>query len=254
MSDRERSDSEARLSFASYNVHRCVGRDARHDPERIAHVLGELSADVVALQEVDSREGGEGGVDQFEVLARATGYRAIAGPTLRSHRGHYGNALLTHLPVLEVRRVDLTVAGREPRGALDVLLEHARAGPLRVIATHLGLGFRERRDQVKRLLELLDRPEQERLLVVLGDVNEWLPRSLSLHGLRRRLGPGSRARTFPSRRPVFALDRIWVLPSRAVTRVRCHASPLARMASDHLPLRAEVRVDATSARTRAGSP
>lgn len=227
------------LSVATWNVHGCIGRDGRHDPDRAVAVIHELRADVVALQEVDSRTR-ERGVGALESLVRGAGYEAIAGPTLRAHRGEYGNALLTRLPVKCVERIDLSVPGREPRGAIDAELESAR-GPLRVIATHLGLRRRERRDQVAQLLEIVERPGGGPL-ILLGDMNEWRPGRTCLRALDRRLGRSHALRTFPAHRPILRLDRIWTSPAHLVQTVRVHATPLARAASDHLPVLAEIRL------------
>lgn len=226
------------LVVVTYNVHRCVGRDGRHDPERVAAVIAETRADVVALQEVDARYGIEDGVDQFERLASLCGLDAVPGPTLERGDARYGNAVLTRLPVKEVRRVDLSVRGREPRGALDLRLVAGRT--LRVLACHLGLALSERLHQVRRLARHLDE-DPEDVCLLLGDLNEWR-RMGSLRGLRRHVTPGPRVATFPSRRALFPLDRIWTRPDGMLVRVAAHRSPLARVASDHLPLRAEIRL------------
>src|SRR5512139_4054191 len=102
-----------RLCIASYNVHRCIGTDRRHDPERIATILKALDADIVGLQEVDARYHVEGGIDQAEYLARRTGRELVEGITLRRHEARYGNALLTRHPVTDVRLINLSVPGRE---------------------------------------------------------------------------------------------------------------------------------------------
>lgn len=230
--------SRARLSIASYNVHRCIGVDRRHDPERIAAVIRELEVDVIGLQEVASRFRGNGNVDQCAVLARLLGLGAITGPTLDLAGGVCGNAILTSLPVLAVRRIDLSVRAREPRGALDVDLAWD-GSVLRVVATHLGLLPTDRRVQVRRLLAHLG-DDRDQPLVVLGDVNEWFPAGAALRRLHARLGRADAVRSFPSRRPLFALDRIWVQPTRALTGLQAHRSPLARVASDHLPVRGTI--------------
>jgi endonuclease/exonuclease/phosphatase family metal-dependent hydrolase len=231
-------ETEQRIRVATYNVHRCLGSDGRHDPERVAAVIHEIRPDAIALQEVNSRAGVERGIDQVDFLARATAMYPIAGPALRDHRGECGNAILTRFPVLTTRRIDVSVPGREPRGLLDVMLD-AHGRTLRLVSTHLGLAWRERRKQVALLVELMRDPGED-LLVVLGDMNDWFPLGSSLAPLRRILGTAPRLPTFPARRPTLALDRIWCRPARALHDVRVHASALARQASDHLPLRAEI--------------
>ncbi len=234
------SSGVERIVIATYNVHRCVGFDGRHDPDRTAAVIWEMQVDAIALQEVDSRAGVEDGIDQFEFLARATAMQPIAGPTLRDHRGHYGNAVLTRLPILETRRLDLSVAGREPRGALGVDLD-AGGQKLTLIATHLGLRRKERRKQVPQLVDLASRMSGGPL-VLLGDMNEWIPVGHSLGPILRVFGAAPRIRTFPAARPMLALDRIWCRPASALIELRAHTTQLAREASDHLPLRAELLV------------
>jgi endonuclease/exonuclease/phosphatase family metal-dependent hydrolase len=235
------SNGAGAVVVASYNIHRCVGTDGRRDPRRIADVLQELRADVVALQEVDSWPGADGEPVEMEFLAYTTGLHAISGPTMERRDGHYGNALLTRLPVLDVRKLDLTVFRREPRGALDVELD-ARGTRLRVIATHLGLLPSERRYQVQKILELVDQ-EDPQLTVLLGDINEWLILGRPLRWLHARFGRGVSGRSYPSRLPFLSLDRVWVKPTRALTSFRVHTSPLSRRASDHLPVVAEIALD-----------
>jgi endonuclease/exonuclease/phosphatase family metal-dependent hydrolase len=230
--------------LATYNIHRCVGSDGQAAPQRITRVIEELKADLVALQEVDAEFHLAPGVDQFEFLARATGMRAIAGPTLESGGARYGNALLTRLELQRVAWIDLSVSGREPRGAIDAAVETG-VGPLRVLTTHLGLDPRERRIQSRKLASHLDHPEDghdESPVVLLGDLNSVSGTSLA--PLRGRMGRLARRRTYPARHPVLPLDRIWVWPAELLADLRVHHSPLARAASDHLPLRAELRFDA----------
>lgn len=108
------------LTLATYNIHRCIGRDGKLRPERIAEVLKELRADVVALQEVESRD--HGGLDLLAHFTAHTGLAAIAGHNIYRHGTRYGNALLTRLPVVAMTRLDLSFGKREPRGAIDVQL------------------------------------------------------------------------------------------------------------------------------------
>jgi phospholipase D1/2 len=226
------SPAPQRLTLASYNIHRCYGRDGRCVPDRIADVLREIRADVVAVQEVETQA--EGGIRILEDLARETGSTMIPGPTMFRAGAQYGNALLTRLPVQSVAQVDLSVPGREPRGAIDVRLD-AGAGILRVCASHLGLRPSERRRQVRQLLIRLA-TEPGDIDVLIGDINEWLLWGRPLRWLHRFFIKPPAPATFPARWPLLALDRIWVRPRRRLERVFVHRSATAREASDHLPV------------------
>jgi endonuclease/exonuclease/phosphatase family metal-dependent hydrolase len=230
--------SDIALRVATYNVHRCVGRDGRFDPDRVARVLGELAADVVALQELQWRS--SDALHLLDRFAAELGQRPIPGPTLLRPDGHYGNALLTRLPVDTVRMLDLTVPGHEPRGAIDALLSTTR-GVLRVVTTHLGLMPGERRLQLRRLLAHLEEGPQQPT-VLMGDINEWFLWGRPLRWLHKRFGHTPAPATFPACRPLFALDRIWIWPRDRLRRVLTHDSQNAREASDHLPLVAQIDV------------
>jgi endonuclease/exonuclease/phosphatase family metal-dependent hydrolase len=228
------------FTVASYNIHRCIGTDGRHDPERVVRVIRQLQADVVGLQEVESKFGPGSDLPHVEYLAEATGMTAVPGPTVWREDALYGNVLLTTRELQNIDYVDLSVNGREPRGAIQVELDlHGRRVCL--VATHLGLTALERNHQVDMLLETLP-PPQDQLFVLLGDFNEWYPFRKLLRSLHRRLGKTTALRTYPSPYPVLPLDRIWIRPQEAVKTIRVHRSPLARLASDHLPIKAEIEV------------
>jgi endonuclease/exonuclease/phosphatase family metal-dependent hydrolase len=222
------------ITVSTYNIHACVGMDGRFEPQRIIAVLREINADVVALQEVEHHS--IESYDLLDYLAAKTGMTAIAGPILLRATRHYGNALLTKLSISTVDRIDLSMPGREPRGALDVTLS-CNGQRLRIVATHLGLSPRERRQQVLRLLALFESGSADRY-VLLGDLNEWLLWGRPLRWLRRHFAPTPQPCTYPARFPLFALDRIWVYPRTALVKLEIHCSSLARLASDHLPLEA----------------
>jgi len=137
-----------------------------------------------------------------------------------------------------VHRIDLSIQRREPRGALAATID-VNGVPIHILAAHLGLRVPERRFQVRQILDYLDSVSHERL-VVLGDFNDWLPGRTVVHALDARLGRFRRARSFPASHPIVALDRIWVQPKDALLRLRAHATPTARVASDHLPVVAEI--------------
>jgi endonuclease/exonuclease/phosphatase family metal-dependent hydrolase len=229
------------FAVVSYNIHQCVGLDGRRDVARVARVLGGLNAQLIGLQEVgtDIEDGRKS--SQMEYLARATGLQGIAGPTIERQTGPFGNVLLTSWRVLDSRLLDLSVPGCEPRGAIDAdLIIEGR--PVRVIVTHLGLRAAERRYQVRRILEALSKG-QTRSIILLGDINEWVLRSRPLRWLYARFGTPPAPRTFPSWLPLFALDRIWVMPRQGLLEVHAHATPLTRIASDHLPVKGLIAID-----------
>lgn len=229
------------LRVASWNLHKCVGGDGRFDPARSALVIGELAADIVALQEADKRFGQRTGLLDLALVERASGLVPLDVSDVGGGHGWHGNALLVRRGTgARVRR--LRFAGGEPRGALVAELD-LPDGPLRVIAAHLGLLRRNRTRQAESMLEVMTEGAPMPTLL-LGDLNEWRsgPRS-SLNALKPLFGASAHAPpSFPASMPVLALDRILGFPEGLVTHVMVHDSPRARIASDHLPLTARLRL------------
>lgn len=228
------------LQVLSWNVHAWRGTDGREEPERIGRLLAERRPDIVGLQEVVNRYDDVSGTHQLERLAEQTGLTPVNGPTIVRPHSDYGNALLTRLPVVRVRHIDLSFPNREPRAALDVDLDMA-GRQLRVMVTHLGLRPAERRFQVHRLIKAIEDRGFE-TLILMGDLNEWLIFGRPARWLRRHFGHGGGPRTFPSRCPLFALDRVFVDPCSALFRITALNSSEVREASDHLPVAASVKL------------
>jgi len=227
----------ARLRIATYNVHRAIGGDGRTNPERILAVLREIDADVYALQEVEAHDDG---ADMLAWLGQQLAYQSVPGTTLVRKDGHFGNGLLSRCPVRRKRITDLSWRGREPRGAIAIDVD-CGGRDLRVVATHLGLRPAERRDQVQQLLHLFrERPDDHSVL--LGDLNEWFLWGRPLRRLHRHFKETPSLATFPAFAPFLALDRVWAHPRAMLTKVKVHKSALARKASDHLPLVAELEL------------
>ena len=241
--------------IVTYNIHKCRGLDRRVRPERIAEVLAGIDADIIALQEVWSTPDEEAdAADQAGFIAHKLGMNAYAGINRRLGAGDYGNVVLTRLPVATAANYDLTCERREPRGCLrvDAELDREDAPPvrLRIFNLHLGTSFFERRRQARRLLDenILGDRDANDARVVLGDFNEWTrglaSRLLSMH--MRAADPRihlPRARTYPGVLPVLHLDHIYYDAARLeLTRLELIRTRLALVASDHLPLVADFRI------------
>jgi endonuclease/exonuclease/phosphatase family metal-dependent hydrolase len=251
-------NSHSEVKIASYNIHLAIGRDGSFQPFRIAEVIEQTGADTVALQEVSL---GNPGFDMLQYLSKYCGMTGIAGPTLMTRGGRYGNGILTRRKVTNTRLWNLSVHRCEPRGAIEAWLD-CNGRRLRVIATHLGLWPAERRRQARRLLSILESGDRVPT-VLLGDVNEWFLWGRPLRLMRRHFGHTPAPATFPSLRPVVALDRIFVEPRNVLRGMAVHASASARVASDHLPITAtldlsgvcssgEMEQDARGRQRRAG--
>jgi len=137
-----------------------------------------------------------------------------------------------------VRRWDLSVGLHEARGALDVDLR-VSGHSMQVVTTHLGLWPRERSVQTERLLKLFVANRHD-VTILMGDFNEWQVQGKALQGLSRVFGATSAPATFPARCPFLPLDRVWMTPAQALHRVAVHDTPLSRVASDHLPIKADI--------------
>ncbi len=230
------------LVVASYNIHRGVGLDRRLDVDRIADVIDEISPDLIGLQEV-IRQPGTGWADQAAHLASRLGLTLVMGVTRPHADGTFGNAVLTRLPVLGWAGCDLSCSAREPRACLRVDLG-ANGRTVHVFNCHFGLSLRERRDQLTLLADFIrasSRLEGPRILM--GDFNEW-HRGPVTRNLRREFSSPMRKmrRTHPAFFPLFRLDRIYWDVELEGEAFQVHRSRRARVASDHLPVVARLRV------------
>lgn len=237
----------------TYNVRRCLGTDGRLSPGRIADVIATYEPDVVALQELDVGRARTGGIDQAHAIAQALGMQMHFHASLRVLEEEYGNAILTHRPSRLIKAGPLPGGtGRfapEPRGALWAAV-NLGGTEVQIMTTHLGLRRQERLAQVDHLLgpQWLGHSACREPVILLGDFNAS-PRSRAYQRLTSRLRdaqtevPHQRAKlTFPSRLPILRIDHAFVSRSIQVMRVESVRSPIARVASDHLPLMVEFQV------------
>ncbi|TKB25911.1 endonuclease [Desulfopila sp. IMCC35006] len=225
------------LTVATYNIHRCIGTDGKVDSARIANILQQIDADIVALQEVVSLGDESGGM--LGDLAKKTALQPIPGLTMLEGDGHYGNALLCRIQPQKVERIDISVLDREPRGILKVRFAY-EGKALVVFATHLGLKHFERKFQIRELIRQVEK-ESEHCCLVAGDFNEWNRWGRNMHLLDSTLEKTAALPTFPSRHPLISLDRIWVNANGFIETISVFKNSRSRVASDHLPLVAKIR-------------
>lgn len=234
------------IRVVTYNIHKCRGMDRRVSPERIAEVIQETNADVVALQEVVRAER----QDQLKLLADLTEFPHFSFGENRKHRGGgYGNAVLSKFPIEHSRNYDVTMPRREPRGLLRADIRLGNGKLLHMLNVHLGTGLLERRGQASRLMheEVLLSKDFSASRILLGDFNEWTRglatkrlsehfRSAEAKPARTSAGRVKKMRSYPGLLPMLHLDHIYYDDALRLKTFGIHKSRKALVASDHLPL------------------
>ena len=232
------------LRIATYNVHRCRGLDGRTRPHRIVEVLRAVNGDIVALQEVLGA--GPRGTSHIEEIGAALGMGWVLAPA-RHLRGHpFGNAVLSRFPIRQHLEHDLSWKTCEPRclQRVDVGVD---SHVLHIYNVHLGTAILERRHQAQRLATIVGDRHVAGPKLVLGDFNEWMRglvtrllsaklKSIDLRDYMRR------RRTYPGLFPILHLDHIYYAGRVEIVHIEVPRTRLALVASDHLPLVADVRV------------
>lgn len=227
------------LLAVSYNIQKAIGADLRRRPERIMAVLDETGADVAVLQEADRRFGSRQTVLDPALLERH-GWRAVPFDTRPQAIGWHGNAMLVRPHVAIASHHVLAIPALEPRGAVIAAL--AVAGlHFHMVGMHLDLSGLMRRRQARAILAARGALPERMPAILMGDLNEWRPTGgcIADFAVDHHLVPTGAS--FPAIRPIAALDRIFLSDDLRATAWGVHRSPLAAMASDHLP--AWVRVD-----------
>jgi len=233
------------LRIATYNIHRSRGMDRRVWPARIADVLREIEADVIALQEVVGA--GPSGSGQAEEIGAALGMGWVMAPVrhLRSHL--FGNVVMSRYPILHQAQYDLSWRTCEPRGCQRADLDLGDGRVLHMYNVHLGTAVLERRYQAPRLAAFVHDHRVTGPKIILGDFNEWM-RGLAtqtLSSLFKSIDIQShlrRRRTYPGFFPLLHLDHIYYEGQVEVRSLELPRTRRALMASDHLPLVANLKI------------
>jgi endonuclease/exonuclease/phosphatase family metal-dependent hydrolase len=237
-------DGPTPLRIVTYNVHRCRGMDRRTRPDRVAAVLRDVGADIIALQEVIGA--GPHGQSHIEEIGAALGMGWVMS-WVRHLRGHqFGNAVLSRFPIMHHGQYDLSWKSCEQRclQRVDVDVHGKR---LHVYNVHLGTAILERRYQARRLATLVADRHVSGPKIVLGDFNEWM-RGLTTTLLSAKLKSVDlgdflkRRRTYPGLFPILHLDHIYYSGRLEIADVSLPRTRLSLVASDHLPLVADIRI------------
>ena len=237
------------LRIATYNIHKCVGIDRRYSPERIAEVLREIDADVVAMQEVLCHSKSQERDHQAGYIAAELNMDYRFGENRKIKGGDYGNVILSRLPIESAENYDISIHKDEPRGCLRAEISVNGGQPLHFVNIHMGTSYFERRKQVHKLLagHVLDDPNLVGRRIVAGDFNEWtsgLTTRLFKENFRSvdpKLDLGS-SRSFPGILPILHLDHVYFDKDFRLVKAYLHKTRASLIASDHLPVVAEFEV------------
>ena len=241
-----------KLRILSYNIHKCIGGvDRRYQPERVAEVIHKLDADVLLLQEVDNGVPRSNHDAQHDVLGELLGmkHRAWFPNVDVRGGGKYGNAIISRYPIIEATNLDLSIRWKKKRSALHgvIRVRHEEVDrTVHVFNMHLGLARYERKIQLRTFLDShpFSGLHHETPVVVGGDLNDVYGRLGELLRPAGFRGVDKRPLTFPAWGPVRALDAIFVRGAVDFMKLARCDSELARRASDHRPLVADVRLHA----------
>lgn len=227
------------LRVLTWNIRGGIGHDGSFDLTRIVKLVQRHDPDVLAIQEIDSRgrSGGRNGPVAF--LTQSLGSHVAEARTIVAPDGHYGHAIISRWPLSPPILHDISVLKREPRFAIETTATTSY-GPVHLAAVHLGLRLGERRRQAAQLAGIAESGAS--VSVMLGDFNDWPWRGVVRRTLAEALPGRTQHRTYPAWWPLLMLDRIYCRPRQAM--IRSWIDPAARYISDHLPVVADIQLEA----------
>ena len=241
--------NKQRIRIMTYNVRRCTGLDGRVRPERIASIISHFNPDVVALQEVDVNRKRTAFENQPERLATLTGMTSFFFPRITEGTEQYGIAVLSKLPVEDVKmgRLPTQYVPQKPEvGGVIAVRLNVNGSPLRLIATHFDHNFQERLLHIQTLIgpEWVNDPESTAPVVLCGDLNTAHRSDIYIQVNKKMKDAqgltGNYLKTWPSFFPLFRIDHIFVSHQVGVAHALAPRTPQTRIASDHLPLIADL--------------
>ena len=249
-------ESRRTLRVMTYNVHSCIGLDGKLSPHRIARVIARCNPDVVALQEVDVGRLRTNGMDQAHAIAKYLDMYYHFNTTVCVEEERYGDCILSRWPMKLIKAGALPCpVGKtfEPRGAICAEVEFGQAC-IRIINTHLGLRRGERLLQMKEVLgDDWLKPDEGTCdaTILCGDFNAvpgspvWRLCMERFRDVQDEHGAGAR-KTWFGHYPLARIDHVFISKELEVVDVQVPDTYLARTASDHRPLMAELQLKSES--------
>jgi endonuclease/exonuclease/phosphatase family metal-dependent hydrolase len=232
-----------RLRVLTYNIHHGEGTDKSLDLPRIAKIITDSKADLVALQEVDSKTKRTNGVDQTAEFARLTGMQGVFGKAMDYQGGGYGEAILSRFPIVESQTHALPFTqGREPRAALEIIVHPPSLPAITFVGTHLD-HLKDDTDRLAQTQELnrLLVPKNAPVTILAGDLNAR-PESRPMQTILEHwndTAANNPEPTIPSDQPRARID--WILTLKDQNwRVISSQVLDEKVASDHRPVLVEL--------------
>lgn len=237
---------EGSLRLMTYNIHGCGGMDGKLSTSRIARVIAQYEPDIIALQECYGAAAG----DQMRAIAAELKEVHHYPASLSALQDGFGNAILSVHPLTLIkagRLPTLDERGIEIRGAMWAKLEFQGAC-IHLMNTHLGLFTQERQKQAEALMGTawLQNESCATPVILCGDFNAFPSSTVfrtltrNMHEVQDNLAGHKSRSTFPGRYPVSRIDHIFCSGEFKTLKVEVPRTHLTRLASDHLPIIAEI--------------
>jgi endonuclease/exonuclease/phosphatase family metal-dependent hydrolase len=229
--------SASPIRIATYNLQKCVGLDLRRRPGRSLQVINALKAEIIVLQEADKRMPPRPAALPHDMV-EADGWRILPFGAPGGSLGWHGNSMLMRGDCDLIETAHLELPGLEPRGAIRADFD-TPIGRLRIVGLHLGLIRRYRLLQIAAIMRSL-RKLPACATVLTGDFNDWSRSAAALDATAHGLSFVATPPSFPALNPVARLDRFALSPDLRVVATKAHTTRPARVASDHLPVWADI--------------
>jgi len=232
--------SEYDIKVMSYNINHGISRDGKLDIDAAAEVIRESGAQIVGLQEVDSRFVRSFFKDQTRELAEKLDMYYYFGENVSLFGAGYGNAVLSRFPIISASNLQLDGRG-EQRGVISARID-IYGKEMNFLVTHLSLNRGTRNTQLQQIRRYIELLEEE--VVLVGDFNStpeageimYIERILREAG--SELGKKDIYTFIMNDGTTVCIDYIFVSSDVEVSDIYTIESD----ASDHFPVVADIRI------------